>query len=169
MQRTFRTEPNGGATIGRTDVNDLLRTSVMTGCQDWALVFSTVLRLYGYPAIMADTAGIQWAIDFHAGKRTDMAGNVFVEAHVDGRWIAINCSTGGYAANYDPSQPVLPFLDSGDAKGFFVVAKGVDPAGYGVTSGDALAALFRLFAARIETLELVYPVYEFRSLSGVPR
>lgn len=164
VRTAFRVEPAGGATIGNTDVNTLMRTRVITGCHDSALVLSTVLRSFGIPAIMVDTASVQWAEDFNAGKAAGDTGHVFVEAYIDGRWRLIECGAGIYASDYDPANPLIISPSMPDAKGYYVLAKGPDPAGYGVTSGSALHERFLAFAKSLPALKLHPPAYQWQSL-----
>ncbi len=164
MARKFRAESAGGATIGKTDVNTLIETRNLTGCHDWALLLSTVLRLYGFPAVMVDTAGIQWAADYRAGLTRSFSGHVFVEASVDGRWIAIDSTAGTYAADYDPLQPVLPFTNPVEGRGFYVLYKGIDPADYGVTNLQLLNRRMVEFSLAVDQIDLTPPAYDIRPL-----
>jgi hypothetical protein len=162
----FAGAAGGGATIGRTDVNDLLRDRTLLGCHDWALLYSTLLRNFGYPAVMVDSAGIDWADKFRTGQTTAYMGHVYVETYVEGRWYVLNSTAPLYVANYDVEQPVLPFTQTGDSRGHYVLYKGVDPAGYGVTSNAILTARMAQFAQAFPTITLFFPTYDIRSLPG---
>jgi transglutaminase-like putative cysteine protease len=167
MQETFHPVPSFGQDIGKTDVNSLLESRALTGCHDWALMMTSVLRHTGTPAIMVDTAAIQWAFDFHAGRTMAYVGHVFSEVYIGGTWIAVDCTSGFYTEDYDPLHPVMPFRYSGQSLGFYVLYKGVDPAGYGVTSNEVLTARMRDFAAVVDQLQLPVPTAEIRSLQDV--
>jgi transglutaminase-like putative cysteine protease len=167
MRETFHSVPSLGQDIGKTDVNSLLVSRTFTGCHDWALMMTSVLRHSGTPAIMVDTAAIQWAFDFHAGHTMNYVGHVFSEVYVEGQWIAVDCTSGLYTEDYDPLHPVLPFRYPGQTLGFYVLYKGVDPAGYGVTSNEVLTARMREFAAVVDQLQLPLPDAEVRSLEDV--
>lgn len=164
MRRNFVVASAGGATVGKTDVNDLLRDHTLRGCHDWGLLLSTVLRHFGFPAVMVDAAGIDWAEKYRTGQVTSFVGHVFVEVYLDGRWIVMDSTAGTYAANYDYQEPVLPFTQSGDSRGHYVLYKGVDPAGYGVTSNEVLTARMREFAQALPGITLFFPVYDLRPL-----
>lgn len=163
LRTSFRTEPSGGATIGKTDVNTLIESRALTGCHDGALVLSTILRLYGIPALMVDTAAIQWADEYRAGQVRGFTGHVFVEAYVDG-WILVECGWGQYTADYDPADPVIPAPMMPDPRGYYVLYKGVDPAAYGVTDNDALTARMAAFARESADLDLSPPEYRWQAL-----
>jgi transglutaminase-like putative cysteine protease len=163
----FRAEPSGGRDIGKTTADGLIASRVMTGCHDFALVLTAVARSFGIPAVMVDSAGIQWARDFHAGLTQEMRGHVFAELYVEGRWILVDCTTGLYAWDYDPLQPALPFTNPGEPVGHYVLFKGTDPAGYGVTDSEVLAARLRDFAAAIDRVAIHVPVYDLRDLRDV--
>jgi hypothetical protein len=156
----------GGATVGRTDVNDLLRDRTLLGCHDWGLLYSTLLRHFGYPAVMVDGAGIDWAERFRNGQTSSYAGHVYVEAHVEGKWILLNSTSPLYVASYDFQQPVLPFTQTGDGRGHYVLYKGVDPAGYGVTSSQILQVRMLQFTQVLPSLSLFFPTYDIRTLPG---
>jgi len=162
--RSFTAASAGGATIGRTDVNDLVRGRILYGCHDWGLLLSTLLRHFGFPAIMVDGAGIDWAERYRTGQVTSFSGHVYVEVYLEQHWIVVDSTSGMYAANYDYREPVLPFTQSGDSRGHYVLYKGVDPAGYGVTSNEILTARMREFAQALPGITLSFPVYDLRPL-----
>lgn len=166
LRTAFRTEPAGGTTIGKTDVNTLITSRTLTGCHDSALVMSAVLRSSGVPALMADTAAIQWAEDYQAGKTQSFAGHVFVEAYIAGRWVLIECGSATYASDYDPSNPVITCPTLPDPKGYYVIARGLDPAGYDVTSVEVLNRRMREFANQLPSKTLQFPKYQWAPLNG---
>ena len=61
MMKNFSTFAGGGSEIGINTINKLLKRRTASGCHDHGLIFSSILRYFGYPAIMVDAAGIQWA------------------------------------------------------------------------------------------------------------
>lgn len=166
VRSRFTAEPSGGTTIGKTDVNGLMATRVVTGCHDQALLVSAALRFFHIPALMADSAGIQWAEDFRAGRTQAAIGHVFVEAFIDGGWVLIECGSGRFAPDYDTSNPVIPLALGPETKGFYILYKGLDPASYGVTDSEILGQTFRLFAQGLSTAELVFPTYQWQFLPG---
>jgi hypothetical protein len=162
----FRGEPSGGATIGQTDVNGLMASRAITGCHDQALLVAAALRLYGIPALLADTAGIEWAEQFLAGNRNVYVGHVFVEAYIDGDWVIIECGSAQYTADYDTSNPVIPLQLGDESRGFYVLFKGLDPASYGVTEPAQLHRRMEAFGEALPALNLVFPDYSWQMLPG---
>jgi transglutaminase-like putative cysteine protease len=161
MASTFTTVPAGGTTIGEADVNDLIGTRRLSGCHDWALVMTAALRYFGYPAVMVDTGGLQWAEDYRAGKTQSFAGHVFAEVLTNEGWMLVDCTGGAYTLDYDPENPVINYTGAGDAKGFFALYKGIDPAAYGVTSNTDLQRRMAEFAAALPSLDIEMPEYHW--------
>jgi hypothetical protein len=162
MDTQFRWRATGNP--GHADVNTLLRTRTFTGCHDAALVYATLLRHLNIAAVMVDTAGISWARDFAAGRTNAYIGHVFVEAYVDGRWIATDPSNGVYTDDYDPTNPVLQFTSVPDPAGYYVLFKGIDPISYGI---NGLQTRMAAFARHVAELRLVKPNYQFAPLPAV--
>lgn len=164
----FKATAEGGRLIGKTTAAGLMKERRLSGCHDWALVFSAVLRRLGYPAIMADAAGIEWARGYKPGGT--FSGHVFVEAYIGGRWTLIDSASGRYVTDYDPSNPVIPMAIGGETAGYYVMFKGTDPAVYGITTDGELGLKMKDFAARLPGLKLSYPEYEIKApRSRAPR
>jgi hypothetical protein len=163
MARTFVTRPSGGETIGRTNVNDLIESRVLGGCHDWALVMTSALRFFGYPTLMVDAAGLQWAEDFAAGRIRTYGGHVFAEVLTNDGWMLVDCTSGRYTVDYDPMNPAIAYAGAGDAKGFYAMFKGTDPAAYGLTNNAALQERMRAFAGALGTLGVTLPEYRWES------
>ncbi len=164
MSSTFQTVTGGGAEIGKTTAMSLLGSKTFTGCHDWALMMTAAARLMGIPAIMADSAGIQWAEDFRSGKTQSFSGHVFGEFYVDGGWIVVDCTSGQFATGYDHSNLVIPATNPVESKGYYVMFKGIDPQSYGVTSAQVLNERMRLFAEKLTGIVLTMPSYTWKDL-----
>lgn len=166
MSGYFRTEPDAGRSIGKTDINGLIASRTLTGCHDWALVMTAIARHFGVPAIMADSAGLQWAEDYRAGRATGDVGHVFGEFFIAGSWLLVDCTSGLYTFDYETSNQVIPLAMGAETKGFYILLEGVDPASYGITDGQALHIRFVDFAARYPSLDLRAPTYSWQPLAG---
>ena len=163
-QSHFKTYAAAGKFIGKITVNQIIEEMALSGCHDHGLVLVSILRKYKLPAIMVDTAGIQWALDYTEGKRDGVRGHVFIEVYVKDRWILINSTSGEYVENYDPCNPVIPMTDSVESKGYYVLFKGLDPERYGINSNDALTESLKVFAGKVTTIEMSSPPYKVKRL-----
>lgn len=153
VRRQLPAYAGGGALIGRTTAKAILAAGQRSGCHDTALLVATILRGLGMPAILVDTAGVRWAEEARGGRR-GMVGHVFLELFAEGHWILVDPTTGEYLERYDPACPVIPLRTGGQEKGYYVLYKGVDPAGYGVTGMDVLGERMRAFAAALDRTDL---------------
>lgn len=163
-QDYFSTYAAGGKLIGKVTVNELIEQKTLSGCHDHGLLLVSILRKYKVPAIMVDTAGIQWALDYAGGKRDGVRGHVFIEAYVRDSWVLINSTSGEYVENYDPCNPVIPVTDQAESKGYYALFKGLDPDNYGIHSNEQLTDALKAFAEKIGTIEMPWPLYSIRRL-----
>ena len=122
--QTFSYSNAGGAMIGTPDVNDLFEDRTFYGCHSLALIIASTLRELGFPTVMIETAGIQWAYDYRDGQTQSFSGHVMNEVFVDTRWILLdnNCT---FVRDYDPLNPFIP-MPSNSPYDYFVFAKGQD-------------------------------------------
>lgn len=154
----------GGKYVGKMSVNGLLKQKALSGCHDHGLILVSVLRAYGFPAIMVDSAGIQWAQAYNQGTQNGLSGHIFVEVYTEDKWILIDSTSGEYVEAYDPCNPVIPITKPIESLGYYAILKGLDPAGYGVNSLEALKSTMIDFAGRISQMEIVFPPYEVKEL-----
>lgn len=124
MNTTFTTEIAGGSMIGVPTVNDLVSTRVFYGCHSGALILSSVLRSYGFPAVMIESAGVQWAFDYSEGLTQSFGGHVMSEIYVQGEWILLD-NNGSLVKDYDPLDPFIS-MQNWNPDDYFVYAKGLD-------------------------------------------
>lgn len=76
----------GGSPGQNVTVSELLTADHSGGCTATALIYASVLRHYGIPAIVVHTVSVDWARDQEGGHR----GHVFVEMYVDGDWYLVD-------------------------------------------------------------------------------
>lgn len=158
LRGDFESWNAGGSTIGEATARELLLSKRLGGCHDFALVFAAITRVLGYPAVMVDTAGIDWIKNSTAGAKGPYTGHVFVEVYVDGRWILVDATNGTFVADgYDPGNPAIPL-----GKGYYVMCKGADTWGYGINSNQQLQQLMNETAQRLQGVALAMPEYEVR-------
>lgn len=158
------TEAAGGQFVGKLTVDQILERGTLSGCHDHGLVLVSVLREFGFPAVMVDAAGIQWALDYAAEEAGGFVGHVFVEVFISDGWILLDSTSGQYVPDYDPCQPVIPLPKEIESQGYYALLKGRDPAGYGVNSIDDLKEHMLAFASRAESIDFTFPSYEVRQL-----
>lgn len=160
-----------GSTIGAVTVDQLLEERRLGGCHDYGLVYAAVARELGYPAIMVDTVSIVWVGQFKAGEADSHIGHVFVEVHVDGKWVLIDSTNGWYVDDgYDPANPIIPLKGriagtSEERYGFYVDRKGTDTWAYGIHSLAELTQAMDELARRLDMEGIVYPDYTFERLT----
>ncbi|HPA19348.1 MAG TPA: hypothetical protein PLU30_16495 [Verrucomicrobiae bacterium] len=147
-KRSFRNVPAGGRYVGVRTVNDILASHELTGCHDHGMLLASVLRHFRYPAIMVDATGINWSLQ-PPGTRKDHVGHVFVETYVGAKWMLLDSTTGRPLTEYDPQNPVIPVTNDSESTGFYVMFKGVDPAGYGIRNIKELNRAQDGFAERL--------------------
>jgi|YNPBryantNP2012_1023418.scaffolds.fasta_scaffold05148_6 hypothetical protein len=168
IRREFKTWSAGGKTIGAITTDQLFAERRLGGCHDWGLVYASIARELGYPAVMVDTASIAWAKQFQAGQKGPCVGHVFVEVFVDSKWVLVDSTNNWYVeSGYDPANTVIPLRGSiaganEEAYGFFVMRKGVDTWGYGIRSNQELMRLMEDSAQQLKIEALVYPSYNFQ-------
>jgi hypothetical protein len=124
INQNFAAEIAGGAMMGKNTVDELWEIKTFYGCHSLALIISSVLREFGFPAIMIETADVQWGYNYHNGSTQNFAGHVMSEVYVGGKWILLdnNCTC---VEDYNPLNPFISEMNRPSA-GYFVFAKGVD-------------------------------------------
>jgi hypothetical protein len=149
----FTSYAGGGALIGKVTANQIFETHLISGCHDASLIISSLLRKFGFPAVMIDTASIQWAFDYHNGLTQSFVGHVLSEIYVDSKWILLD-TNGAYISNYNPYNPYIPPLNPGYSPtpiGLYVMLKGIDTWGYGIRSPDDLRVVMIDFADKVKS------------------
>lgn len=159
LRSDFETWSGGGSTIGAITARELIQGKQLSGCHDFALVFAAGARVLGYPAVLVDAAGLEWARSATFGGKGRYVGHVFVEVFIEGRWILVDPTNGPYVASgYDPQNPVIPL-----GKGYYVMRKGADTWGYGITSNRQLQQLMDDTAMKLRGVAVALPSYDVQS------
>jgi len=114
----------GGNKAGVNTVNELFEIRTFYGCHSLALIISSVLREFGIPTLMIETADVQWAYNYRSGSIEYFRGHVMSEVYIENKWILLdnNCT---YVREYDYANPYISVMNPNE-KGLFVFAKGVD-------------------------------------------
>jgi len=124
INQHFEFEDAGGAMAGKNTVDELYEIKTFYGCHSLALIISSVLREFGFPAIMIETADVQWGYNYHEGNTQNFSGHVMSEVYVEDKWILLD-NNGSYIEEYDSNNPFISKMYR-PATGYFVFAKGVD-------------------------------------------
>ncbi|MBI5030479.1 MAG: transglutaminase domain-containing protein [Chloroflexi bacterium] len=152
----------GGAYIGKVTTDQLLTERRLSGCHDWALVYASLVRELGYPAVLVDAAGVSWAKRFRAGQKGSYLGHVFVEVFVAGKWVLIDSTNNWYVeVGYDPTHAFIPIKMGDETEGMFVMRKAVDTWGYGIHSNAELMRLMEQSANALKLETIKFPPYHF--------
>ena len=107
--------------LSRRDATELVEDRTLSGCNDWGLVFITLARATGFPAIYVKSIHKGWARRWVEGDdRGPRMGHVFIELFVQGKWILVDSTRGFYYKNYNPNNPTLP-------SNYYAYAKAKDP------------------------------------------
>lgn len=80
------------------------------GCADHALLFGTIARACGIPTVWVKTMDVGWIRDFVDDPAADgtWSGHVFLEVHVDGRWMLLDATQGQLYRDHDVKKRVYP-------------------------------------------------------------
>lgn len=142
----------GGSMIGKKTVNELYKDKTFYGCHSAALVISSVLREFGFPTIMIETASIAWAYDYNYNTNQAFVGHVMTEVYVEDRWILLdnNCT---YVEDYNSMNSFIPTASQESSQGLFTYAKGIDIWNYGVKDESDTHGMMINFANNIGCFE----------------
>lgn len=154
INRHFTFEDAGGAMAGVNTVDELFEKKTFYGCHSQALLISSILRKFGFPAVMIETASVQWGYDYHEGRVQYFAGHVMSEIFVDGKWILLdnNCS---YVEEYDPENPYIP-VTGHPTYAYFVFAKGTDIWDYNARDPEFTTDNLLIFTENIYCFEPMF-------------
>jgi len=147
VNQNFNHQDAGGAMAGKNTVNELFAIKTFYGCHTQALIISSILRKFGFPAVMIETASVQWGFEHNAGIDEYFAGHVMSEIYVDDKWILFdnNCT---YVEEYDNMNPFIPTTNP-HHKDLFVLAKGFDTWDYYEKAGAETDEMMMEFADNI--------------------
>ena len=124
VNQNFTFQNAGGAMIGKNTVDELFEIKTYYGCHSTALIISSILREFGFPAIMIETADVQWGYSYNAGNVQHFSGHVMSEVYVENKWILLD-NNGTYVEEYNSMIPFIP-SPYNSTESYFVFAKGID-------------------------------------------
>ena len=149
FNHNFSFENAGGGMIGKKTVNELYESKTFYGCHSAALVISSILREFGFPTVMIETASVEWAYDYYNGDTQSFSGHVMTEVYVLEKWILLD-NNGTFVENYDFTNPFISTMNDQD---LFTYAKGKDIWDYGVRDESDTHILMINFSDNIGCFE----------------
>ena len=163
FNQNFTFSNAGGDMIGQKTVNELYDSKTFYGCHSAALVISSVLRKFGFPAVMIETASILWANEYNESTDQGFSGHVMTEVYVSGKWILLdnNCT---YVEDYDCMNPFISTMDQEFyyyRQGLFAYAKGIDSWDYGVYDESDTHSKMINFAKNINCFEDLFNTADY--------
>jgi hypothetical protein len=148
-------EPNDGCLSGK-DINELYEEGILHGTHDIALVFASMIRTLGYPAIIVETTSIAWSKEYcHQKVVSTPRSKAFVEVYVKGTWILYDPETGIHRADHETACPFIKWenMAEDEKEGYYVLAKGKDIWDCGIYSQEDLYELQKEYAYLIVAKE----------------
>ena len=157
FNQNFTFSNAGGSMIGKKTVNELYDSKTFYGCHSAALVISSVLRKFGFPTFLIETASIFWAFEYNKGTAQGFVGHVMTEVYVSDKWILLdnNCT---YVEDYDYMNP---FISTMAEQGLFAYAKGIDSWDYGVYDESDTHKKMINFAEDIECFKDLFNTVDY--------
>jgi len=154
INQNFTFENAGGSMAGKNTVDELYEIKTFYGCHSQALIISSILREFGFPAIMVETADVQWGYDYNAGIIQYFAGHVMSEIYVENKWILLD-NNGSYVEDYNPMIPYIPVMNY-STNAYFVFAKGVDIWDYSAKDDSFTDNMLLFFSENIYCFEEMF-------------
>lgn len=126
----------GGSMIGVLTVDQHFEKMEFYGCHSQALIISSILRSYGFPSLLVETASVKWAKDYAIDPNTPFIGHVMTEVCIQGQWMLLD-NNGAIVQVYEYDTPFIDTrtstLSQPAPEGLFAIGKGLDHWDYGVT------------------------------------
>ncbi len=149
--------------IPKVNVDNLLACGLVSGCTEFALVYSAIARELGYPAVIVHTVDIDGVRHCQRGEKGPFAGHAYVEVFLIDHWILVDSTAGEFVyAGYDLASPVI--AGPGGAKRY-ILGKSVDIDTYGQAGRYEDSPRMVFLANRLDVTTVVYPRYAWKSFS----
>jgi hypothetical protein len=89
--------------------DDVIREKTYGGCADQGIVCGVLLKGAGIPAVWVKTMDVGWIWDFKKGRPfQSWSGHVFLEVHVDKKWMLLDPGANLIYRDYSPQARILP-------------------------------------------------------------
>jgi len=147
VRKNFSRYRGRGEMAAKQSAQEIFTNRKLSGCNDWGLLLTSLLRNLGYPVVFMNAAGIEWAKRYRNDTTIEFMGHTFLEIYIEGKWIVVDSVTGEYIEDYDINDPVIPIPKKRPGeKGYFVYQKGLDHWSMGVHSIEDNEEIMRKFA-----------------------
>ncbi len=152
VRKNFDRYRGRGKMVAKQSAQEIFIGRRLSGCNDWGIILTSLLRNLGYPVVFMNAAGIEWAKRYKKDPSIEFMGHTFLEIYVEDKWIVMDSVTGEYIEDYDFNDPVIPIPKKRAGEtGYFVYQKGLDHWSLGVHSIRENEEVMREFA-------LTYPL-----------
>ena len=159
----FSFSNEAGRMIGKLTANELYQEKTFYGCHSAALMISSLLREFGFPTVMIETASIVWANKYRDGTDEGFVGHVMTEVYISEKWILLD-NNGSHVEDYDCLNPFIDMQDQSYLyykQGLFAYAKGKDIWDYGVRDESDTHDKMKEFAKNMECFEDLFGTLEY--------
>lgn len=156
VRENFERYRGKGRMVAKQSAQEIYDGRKLSGCNDWGLLQTAILRSLKFPVVFMNAANINWAKKYRKDPSGSggFSGHTFLEIYVKGRWILMDSTTGQYIEDYDYNDPVLHIHK--ERGGYFVYQKGLDHWSMGVKSIEDNEKIMRDFALNypLETISI---------------
>jgi len=160
VNQNFGWENAGGSMIGKKTANELFETKTLYGCHSAALIISSIIREFGFPAVMIETASVQWGYDYADDNDQSFIGHVMSEIFVDSSWILLD-NNGSYVSDYEHLNAFIP-TNNTQVKSLFTLAKGTDIWDYGVRDESDTHSMMIEFSENIKCFDSLFNTVNYK-------
>ena len=159
VRQTFTSQPGQGTLVAKRSVKQIFNDGTLSGCNDSGIVMTSILRVFEFPVVFMNAAGIDWAKGYRKGlPQTGFKGHVFLEVYLPSKkkWIVMDSVTGEYIQKYDYNDLVIPIPKTvADQQAYFVYRKGRDHWTQGVSSRQDNRKIMKKFALEYDLDSIV--------------
>lgn len=106
-----------------TAADEIFKRGYATGCTNYAITFATLARAKDIPAIVVDSAHMDWVEN--GASLEFVSGHFFCEVFLKNKWRLIDPTSCVYYPDYNPDNPCLPGRYYAFAKGLSVIDVGI--------------------------------------------
>jgi hypothetical protein len=146
VKENFKMYRGRGKMVAKQSAQQLYDGRKLSGCNDWGLLQTAILRCLKFPVVFMNAASIKWAKEYrnNPSRPPGFSGHTFLEIHIKGRWILMDSTSGQYIEEYDFDDPVLHMHKR--RGGYFVYQKGLDHWTMGIRSIEDNKEIMKDFA-----------------------